>query len=93
MSADPDFLLAEAVLGRDAEEFARSELGRFILGRCDAEIDEAQEELSTVAWWRRRRIILLQNKVWRARSMKRWLVELIQNGRGAEASLEEMDAE
>lgn len=82
-------LLAEAVLGKDAEEFFNTDLGRYMLGRCEVEIAEAQDELSTVSWWRRRRIIQLQNKVWRARSVKLWLAELISNGRAAEAALTE----
>jgi hypothetical protein len=86
-----DLLMAEAVLGRDAEEFLNTELGRFILGRCEQEIAEAQEQLSRVSPWRRRRIQQLQNEVWRAQSMKAWLGELITNGRSAEASLEEQE--
>ena len=88
-----DVLLAEAVLGRDAEEFCRSELGQFILGRCDQEIAEAQDKLSRIASWRRRRIQELQNEIWRAKSMKGWLVELIQNGRAAEASLDGLESD
>lgn len=85
--------MAEAILGRDAEEFARSELGQFILKRCDLEIQDAQDELSRVFSWRRKRIQELQNKVWRARSMKTWLGELISNGRSAEAALDEIERE
>ena len=88
-----DVLLAEAVLGRDAEEFCNSELGQFILRRCDIEIQEAQDELSSVFCWRRKRIQHLQNQVWRARQMKSWLVELITNGRAAEAALTERDSD
>lgn len=84
-----DALMAEAILGRDAEDFARSELGQFVLKRCDLEIAEAQDELTRVSSWRRKRIQELQNKVWRARSMKTWLGELISNGRSAEATLDE----
>jgi hypothetical protein len=86
-----DLLMAEAVLGRDAEEFLNTELGRYILGRCEQEIAEAQDQLSSVSPWRRRRIQQLQNEVWRAQSMKAWLGELITNGRSAEASLEEQE--
>lgn len=88
-----DVLLAEAVLGRDAEDFCRSELGQFILGRCDQEIAEAQDKLNRVSSWRRRRIQELQNEVWRAKSVKGWLVELISNGRAAEAALNERDSD
>lgn len=81
--------MAEAVLGRDAEEFLSTELGRYITGRCEQEIADAQEELSTVWPWRKRRIQALQNQVWRAQSVKGWLAELIANGKAAEAALEE----
>lgn len=86
-----DLLLAEAVLGRDAEEFLNTELGRFIMGRCEQEIAEAQDALSRVSPWRRRRIQALQNEVWRAQSVKGWLGELISNGRSAEAALDEQN--
>lgn len=84
-----DLLMAEAILGRDAEEFLGTELGRYLLGRAQQEVEEAQEELSIVSPWRRRRIRDLQNKVWRAKSVKGWLSELIANGKSAEASMEE----
>jgi hypothetical protein len=86
-----DLLMAEAVLGRDAEEFLNTELGRYMLGRCEQEIQEAQDELSRVSSWRRRRIQELQNRVWRAKSVKEWLAELIANGKSAEAALEETE--
>lgn len=90
---EQDALMAEAILGRDAEEFARSELGQYILKRCDMEIDDAQDELCKVSSWRRRKIQELQNKVWRSKSMKTWLGELISNGRSAEAALDEIERE
>jgi hypothetical protein len=84
-----DLLLAEAILGKDAEEFISSELGRFILGRCDQEIQEAQDLLAVVSPWRRNRIRQLQNQVWRAKSLRSWLIELINSGRMAEQALED----
>lgn len=80
--------LAEAALGRDSEDFLRSDLGKFIVGRCDAEIAEAQEALATVSPWRRNRIRQLQNDIYRAKSLKGWLVELVLAGRQAEAQLD-----
>lgn len=82
-------LMAEAILGRDAEEFLATELGRYMTGRCDQEIAEAQRLLSRVSPWRRRRIQDLQNQIWRAESLKDWLTELVVNGRQAEAALNE----
>lgn len=79
--------MAEAVLGRDAAEFLASDIGRFVVGRCDQERDEALSLLATVSPWRRNRIRQLQNQVWRAESMKAWLVGLVTAGRQAEAVL------
>ena len=80
-------LVAEAVLGRDAEEFLRSDIGRYIVGRCQQEVAEAHALLTTVSPWRRNRIRQLQNQAWRAQSVQGWLVELIQQGRQAEQAL------
>ena len=90
---DANTLLAEAILGRDAEDFTKSELGRYLLGRASQEELEAMEKLATVAWWRHRRIRQLQNEIWRARSVRGWLAELISAGRTAEPLLEQMQAD
>lgn len=84
-------LLAEAILGRDAEEFLSTELGRYITGRCEQEIAEAQELLNRVSPWRRRRIQDLQNQIYRAQSLREWVAELVSNGRQAEAALSEQE--
>lgn len=83
-----ELLWAEATLGRDAQDFLASEVGRFILGRCEHEISEASDLLSTVSPWRRNRIKQLQNEIWRARSVRGWLIELVQNGQQAEQALD-----
>lgn len=85
--------IAEAILGKDAEEFCRSELGQYVIGRSKQEKLEAQEELSKVYPWRRRKIQELQNRVWRAESIQSWLVELILNGQNAEKRMEYVTAE
>jgi hypothetical protein len=81
--------MAEAILGRDAEEFLASELGRYLIGRADQEIEEAQDALAKVSPWRRNRIRDLQAQIWRAKSVKGWLAELVTNGKAAEAALDE----
>jgi len=83
-----DLLWAEATLGRDAAEFLKSEIGRYLIGRCDQELADAQEKLAIVSPWRRNRIRQLQNEIWRATSMKAWLAELVQAGVQAEAVLD-----
>lgn len=86
MSAE--VLWAEAVLGKEAQEFLESDIGRYMIGRCDQEIAEAQEKLASVSPWRRNRIRQLQNEVWRGRQFKTWLVDLVEAGSQAEAVLD-----
>lgn len=81
-------LIAEGMLGKDAEEFLNGDLGRYMLARAEEEEQEALEQLSTVWPWRRRRITELQTKLWRARSFKRWLADLVIAGRQAIEQLE-----
>jgi hypothetical protein len=88
-----DLLWAEAGLGRDAQEFLRSDIGRYILGRCQREIAEAHAKLAAVSPWRRNRIKQLQNEVWRAQSVADWLAEIVHAGQQAEAVLNELQDE
>jgi len=81
-------LFAEAMIGRDAEEFLKSDIGNYLLGCADQEIDEAMHELKNVHPWRTRKIKELQNKIWRAESFKQWLAELIIRGQQALQNLE-----
>lgn len=81
-------LYAEAMLGRDADEFLGSDLGRYMIGRAEQEEREAMELLVKVWPWRRRRIQQLQNRIWRAQQFKGWLTELVMIGRQAMDQLE-----
>jgi hypothetical protein len=85
-------LYAEAILGKDAEEFLRTDLGRYLLERVEEEEKDAMEALANTSPWRRRRIVDLQAKVWRARSFKSWISELIVTGRQALQQLENTEA-
>jgi hypothetical protein len=85
--SDDHTLWAEASLGRDADEFISSDIGRYLLGRCEQDIQDAIEKLSVVSPWRRNRIRQLQNEIWRAQSVKGWIQELITAGRQAETIL------
>lgn len=84
-------LYAEAILGKDAEVFLSGDLGRYLLARAEEEENEALEELATVSAWRRRKIQQLQAKLWRARSFKDWLSEMIVTGRQALQQLEQVE--
>ncbi len=87
--SDETTLWAEAALGRDAADFMASDIGRYLLGRAEQDIQEAHEKLAIVSPWRRNRIRQLQNEIWRAQSVKGWLVELVGAGKQAEAIIED----
>lgn len=91
MSNDNAELYAEAVLGKDAEEFLSSDIGRFLIGRAEQEASEAMELLKKCYPWRRRRIAQLQSEIWRAESIQSWLGELIIRGRQALSQLEQQE--
>jgi hypothetical protein len=88
-----DLLFASAILGRDAEEFVNSELGRYLISRAKREKEQAQVLLNKTSPWRRRRIQQLQNEIWRAESLEMWICELIMDGRNAERVLDEQNSE
>jgi len=83
-----EVLMAEAVLGRDAQDFVKTEIGRYLVGRANQEKRDALEQLGRVSPWRRNRIRDLQARVWRAESFLIWLAELITSGKQAEHVLE-----
>lgn len=86
-------LLAQGALGKDAEDFLRSDIGRYLIGRARQEAMLALRELKTVWPWRRRRIQVLQNRVAWAESFEGWVRELVANGKLAENTLDQLTAE
>ena len=84
-------LFAEAILGRDAEDFVQSDIGKYLIGCAEQEAQEAMEQLKHVYSWRRRKIMELQNKIWRAESVQSWIAEIIIKGKQAIQQLEGED--
>jgi len=81
-------LFAEAILGRDAEDFIQSDIGQYLIGCAEQEAQEAMEKLKHVFPWRRRKIVELQNRIWRAESIQSWLAEIVIKGKQATQQLE-----
>lgn len=80
-------LLEEAALGKDAEDFVTSPMGRYIVGCVRQEYMEAMDELGSIAFFKIWRIIQLQNKVWRCRRFLEWFGEMIETGIAATVTL------
>lgn len=76
-------LFARAQLGTAARDFLETDLGRYLHGRAQKEIEQAQVdalECNVGTWWGRRKLKNLQNKAGVARQFLKWIVEAIQDG-------------
>ena len=83
MATTLDVLIAEAVLGEEARNFAAGELGKCIVGMAKQEAEGARQELATVDATDAKKISELQTKVWRGEHFEEWLCELITRGNQA----------
>ena len=92
-NASLDELIAEAELGEEAKNFIQGDLGRFLLGCANQEIEAAHEALEDVKPSEKEKIRELQNAVWRARSFTKWLVELVSRGENAIQSYKQQKQE
>lgn len=92
IDADRATNLAAAVLGRDAQDFLSSELGRYLFAKAEKEAGEALEALACADPNDTGKIEALQSRIWRARSFRNWLYELMAIGQQAEMVLEQMDS-
>lgn len=92
---EPDgrLLLAEIDIGEDAAQFLKSQLGRYIIGRVNGEISEFDAKLKQAFPLRWRRIMQLQNEIWKREALKVYLLEAIQSGRSALAELSQRHSE
>lgn len=72
---------AQILIGDDAEEFVKSELGRTILGMAEQECISAALEMQDADLTDLKKMREIQNRIWRTQRFKDWLVELITKGR------------
>ena len=91
LSPDSFSFFMEAQLGREAKEFYASDIGRYLVGCAQQEYAAASAKLKTTHFWRWRRIVQLQNEMWRAEQFMVWLRDLIIRGKAAENALEERE--
>ena len=89
-NTDPQIteLEARVMMGHQAEQFIKSELGRYIVARSEAEEQKAKDELATADPEDQKLIREYQNQIYRARSIREWFAELIVDGREAEMQLD-----
>ena len=82
-------LLKAVDLGFQAEAFLRSDIGRYLVSRAEAQIEEAVEVLKEADPEDPKTIRALQNTIAVAESIQYWLADVIQQGENAQQQLHE----
>ena len=82
-------LVETAIFGMEVQEFLGSNVGKYLVKRAEAEAEEANEKLKRVFPLRWRRIMQLQNEIYRAESIQRWLGDAIVDGASANRIIED----
>jgi hypothetical protein len=85
-------LINIARIGIDAEAFAKSDIGKFLIGKAQAEIDAATAELIDADPADAKANTEIRNKIHVARMFLVWLDEAIQIIRHAPEQLQELDS-
>jgi hypothetical protein len=85
---DEQTLYADCMLGRDAEDFFKSEIGRYVLARADEVIQEATGKLKVIPAQETDKIRNLQLLIAKAEGAIQWLNEQIYAGKQALQQLE-----
>lgn len=84
--AAEDLRFNEARLGVETEKFLSTNLGKYLVGRANLELEEAHSKMEICP---PEELKDLQNKAWRANQFITWLAEAIHNGRHAEFELKQ----
>lgn len=85
------FLLAEAKLGIDAEDFLRSSVGQYLKARCEGSV-RAFTSMALEATPDEKALAQAKVEAYGARMAMRFLLEAIVNGRNAEKQMQDRDA-
>ena len=88
---DDETLYAECILGKDAEDFFKSDIGRYILARSGEEVEEAITELKITPAHQVAEIRNLQLTIAKAEGAVAWLNEQIIAGKQALQQLENIE--
>jgi hypothetical protein len=79
----------EVSLGEQAEAFLASPLGKYLVGRAEAEVEEGVEALKRADPEDAKAIRAIQTIIARAESFQYWLAEAIMAGENAQQELTE----
>jgi microcompartment protein CcmL/EutN len=88
---EKETLYAECILGKDAEDFFKSDIGRYVLARSNEEVEEAVEQLKVTPADQVAEIRDLQLTISKAEGAVQWLNEQIIAGNQALQQLENIE--
>lgn len=89
--AETELKIAEVRLGMQAEDFLKSPIGKYLLGRAADKADEALEKLKRVSPAETESVRALQNDVRLMESFGTWIRDAITNGNNAESQLKHQE--
>ena len=81
-------LEARISMGVQAAQLMKTDLGRYIVARSEADEAEAHQFLCEADADDPKEIRKYQNQIYRARSIREWIAELIQDGLQAEETID-----
>lgn len=81
MTNQDQVLLAQAAIGKDAEDFFKSDLGRTMVGLARIESRMAMDKLKDPTLVDLVQIQTLRNSIWLGERFEGWLIELMMKGR------------
>ena len=84
MSERESPLFEAAIFGKEVQLFLGTTTGKYLVKRAEEEAAQATAALKTVFPLRWRRVMDLQNRIYRAESIQKWLGEAIMDGVHAE---------
>ena len=80
---EADEVKERAIFGERVKMFFESDVGQYVLGQLETELDECTDKLKTVHPWRWRRISQLQSKIAVYQDFKQWMANAIMDGQQA----------
>lgn len=78
-----------AVFGQMVEDFLQTEIGMAIAQHANDEALAALDEFRAVSAWDGTKVAQIQNRLWRAESIRSFLLDAITKGEQAKIQLEE----
>ena len=88
---ESEILLDVAVLGEQVRQFLNSDIGKYLLQHARGEEEDAIRKLVDINYRDADGILSLQNKIWRAKSVRSWLDEAVTAGLKAQTILEDRE--